>query len=80
MLGYPVKLEKSFGPVPGGLHEGVADDARAISSKNNDAEIRVPNPWRDRKISRNRFDTLVEVNFLNVAGREYVIHVNQAHE
>jgi hypothetical protein len=25
MLGYPVKLEKSFGPVPGGLHESVAD-------------------------------------------------------
>jgi hypothetical protein len=28
----------------------------------------------------NCFDALVEVNFLNVAGSEYVIHVNQAHD
>ena len=76
MLGYPVKLEKSFGPVPGGLHEGVADDARAISSINNDAEISAGESIARSETLRNCFDTLVEVNFLNVAGREYVIHVN----
>jgi hypothetical protein len=32
------------------------------------------------KFSANCLDALFEVNFLNVAGREYVIHVEQAHE
>ena len=34
--------KRDFDPVPGGPNEGVANDARVISSKNNDAEIIAP--------------------------------------
>jgi hypothetical protein len=42
VLGYRVKRKRGFGTVPGGPNEGVANDARVVSSENNDAEIKAP--------------------------------------